>query len=75
MATHPDIHGDCPLRFAPVRAAFAENLQRRDEVGAAVAVVVDGELVVDLWAGHADLARSRPWQRDTIVNVYCAPRA
>jgi len=70
MATHPDIHGDCPLRFAPVRAAFAENLQRRDEVGAAVAVVVDGELVVDLWAGHADLARSRPWQRDTIVNVY-----
>ena len=29
-----------------------------------------GELVVDLWAGHADPARTRPWQRDTIVNLY-----
>jgi CubicO group peptidase (beta-lactamase class C family) len=29
-----------------------------------------GELVVDLWGGHADAAKTRPWQRDTIVNVY-----
>jgi CubicO group peptidase (beta-lactamase class C family) len=70
MAEHPDIHGDCHPRFAPVRVAFAENLQHRDEIGAAVAVVVDGEPVVDLWAGHADLARTRRWERDTLVNVY-----
>src|SRR5215475_575183 len=70
MSSAPSIQGHCQSRFAPVRAAFADNFQRRDEIGAAVAVVVDGELVVDLWAGHADPARTRPWQRDTIVNVY-----
>jgi len=55
-----------------VRFAFracAENFARHGEVGAAVAVAVDGELAVDLWAGHADAARTRPWTRDTIVNV------
>ncbi len=26
--------------------------------------------MVDIWAGHADAQRSRPWQEDTIVNVY-----
>jgi CubicO group peptidase (beta-lactamase class C family) len=39
-------------------------------VGAAVSVTVDGATVVDLWAGYADGQRSRPWERDTIVNVY-----
>ena len=31
---------------------------------------MDGELVVDLWGGHQDIARSTPWQRDTIINVF-----
>jgi len=70
MSSAPRIQGHCDRRFAGVRAAFADNFERRDEIGAAVAVVVEGELVVDLWAGHADLARTRPWERDTIANVY-----
>jgi CubicO group peptidase (beta-lactamase class C family) len=70
MPTEVEIHGHCDPRFAAVREAFAEGFRSRDEVGAAVAVVLDGKLVVDLWAGHADQARTRPWQRDTIVNVY-----
>jgi CubicO group peptidase (beta-lactamase class C family) len=45
-------------------------MRTADELGAAVAVVVDGEPVVDLWGGHADLMRTRPWERDTFVNVY-----
>jgi CubicO group peptidase (beta-lactamase class C family) len=65
-----EIHGHCDDRFAPVRDTFATNFAERDEVGASVSVVLDGEVVVDLWGGHADEARSRPWERDTIVNVY-----
>jgi CubicO group peptidase (beta-lactamase class C family) len=64
------IHGSVDPRFERVRESFAENFRERGEVGAAVAVTVDGATAVDLWAGHADQARSRPWQRDTIVNVY-----
>jgi len=65
-----EIHGFCDERFAPVRAAFEKNMRLGLELGASFALAVGGELQVDLWAGHADLARARPWQRDTIAGVY-----
>jgi CubicO group peptidase (beta-lactamase class C family) len=68
------VGGVCDARFQSVREAFAENFARRGEVGAAVAVTVGGKLVADLWAGHADAARTRPWVRDTIVNVASATK-
>lgn len=63
------IDGTCDAHFAPVREAFAKNFETIGELGASVAVSVDGLAVVDLWAGKADPA-GRPWQRDTIANVY-----
>ena len=65
-----NIEGHCDPRFARVRDVFAENFRTRDEVGASVAVTVDGKSVIDLWGGHADQARTTPWTRDTLVNVY-----
>jgi CubicO group peptidase (beta-lactamase class C family) len=70
MSDRTSVHGECHARFGAVRDVFAANFRDHDEVGAAVAVVLDGAPVVDLWAGHADLARTRPWERETIVNVY-----
>jgi CubicO group peptidase (beta-lactamase class C family) len=64
------IEGFCAPGFEGVRDVFAAAFAAGNEVGAAVAVVVDGEPVVDLWAGYADQARTRPWARDTLVNVY-----
>ncbi len=64
------VHGHCDERFAAVRAVFANNLASGLDVGASFAVTVEGETVVDLWGGWADESRSRPWQKDTIVNVY-----
>lgn len=57
-------------RFAPVRAAFEANLASGADIGAAYCATVEGETVVDLWGGFADPARTRPWEKDTIVNVY-----
>jgi CubicO group peptidase (beta-lactamase class C family) len=65
-----EIHGHCDPRYAAVRDAFAEGFESRNELGAAVAVTHGGEPVVDLWAGHADLARTRPWEADTLAHVY-----
>lgn len=65
-----DIQGFCDSRFAAVRAAFERNFTAHGDVGASFAATVEGEFVVDLWAGHADKARTRPWEEDTIVNVY-----
>ena len=64
-----DLDGTCDERFAAVRDALAESLDN-DDVGASVAVFVDGEPVVDLWGGYADPDRTRPWERDTITNVW-----
>lgn len=67
--------GTCDDRFAAVRDAFAANFAEdaalRD-VGASVAVTVEGELVVDLWGGtvDTDAAQGVPWERDTIINVW-----
>ena len=71
MSEHqPAVDGHCDPRFTAVRSAFEENFRDRDELGAAVTVTVDGETVVDLWGGWADAARTRPWERDTLVNVW-----
>ncbi|MGV9289439.1 serine hydrolase domain-containing protein [Streptomyces sp. NPDC003719] len=71
MAEHEaPVHGRCDARFAAVRTAFEENFREREELGAAVTVTVDGATVVDLWGGWADEARSRPWERDTLVNLW-----
>ncbi|MEU4745623.1 serine hydrolase domain-containing protein, partial [Actinosynnema sp. NPDC023658] len=64
-----EIRGTCDERFGAVRDAFGAALDAHD-VGASVAVHLDGEPVVDLWGGHVDAARTRPWERDTIVNVW-----
>jgi CubicO group peptidase (beta-lactamase class C family) len=68
------VGGVCDARFRAVREAFAGNFARHGEVGAAVAVIVDGKPVVDLWAGYANAARTRRWTRDTIVNVASATK-
>ncbi len=48
---------------------FESHFEQGD-LGACCAVWLDGEPVVDLWAGHRDLARRLPWERDTLVNVW-----
>lgn len=64
------IEGTCDRRFEAVRETFAKNFSTFGETGAAVALTLDGRPVVDLWAGHTDVARTQLWKRDAIVNVY-----
>jgi CubicO group peptidase (beta-lactamase class C family) len=65
-----EIHGTCDPRFKRVQEVFAAHFAQGEETGASLSAVIDGKTVIDLWAGHADAARTRPWQRDSIVNVY-----
>lgn len=65
-----DIDGACAPGFEKVRDAFEQNFAERAEVGAAVAVWVEGDLVVNLWGGSADAAGTRPWQEDTLVSIF-----
>lgn len=69
LKTDAVIHGSCASAFVGVRDAFERNFFSGDEVGAAVAVWVDGTLVVNLWGGWADAAHTRPWRQDTLTTV------
>lgn len=64
------VHGTMKRGFEGVGEAFATTFADGFEVGASVAVVHRGEMVVDIWAGHSDEQRSTDWQEDTIVNVW-----
>lgn len=69
------IAGHCAAGLEPVLEAFADNFAERGEVGAGICVIVGGQVVVDLWGGWADAARTRRWQADTLVDVYSVGKA
>ncbi|MBI2202834.1 MAG: beta-lactamase family protein [Candidatus Rokubacteria bacterium] len=73
--TIPEVHGHCEPAFEPLRSAIGDILAAGSEVGVALAVSVDEQPVVDVWAGHMDAARTRPWRVDTIVNLYSIGKA
>lgn len=65
-----DIQGFCDPRFENVQAVFAENFTEHGDVGASFALTLEGEFLVDIWAGKRNEAATEPWVEDTIVNVY-----
>ena len=65
-----DVQGTCDPRFDGVRTTLAANLDSGADLGASVAVYLHGEPVVDIWGGWADAEKTRPWERDTITNVW-----
>lgn len=70
-----EIHGSCASNFGRVRDAFEGNFAQRGEIGAAVAVWVDGDLVVNLWGGSADAAGARAWRENTLATVLSGSKA
>jgi len=68
------IEGKCEPRFEAVRGALAQNLDSGEELGASLVVDIDGDLVVDMWGGHCDQARTVPWTERTITNVWSSTK-
>lgn len=64
------IDGRCAAGFDRVRDAFERNFTEHGDVGAAVAVWVDGDLVVNLWGGYADVRSRRRWRENTLASVF-----
>ncbi|MFI6498677.1 serine hydrolase domain-containing protein [Nonomuraea typhae] len=65
----------CDPRFSRVHEVFEEQFADGGELGAAFAVYLDGELVVDLWAGVADRRTGRAWEADTPAFAYSCTKA
>lgn len=79
MTDQIDIHGVCAPGFEAVREAFAANFTEApeglNEQAARFSVLVEGEAVVDLWAGYADTARTTPFTDTTLAPVFSTGKA
>src|SRR5580658_4781781 len=69
-SARPAIGGRHDPRFSAVSDEFVANFAERGETGAAVCVLVDGKVVADMMGGWRDANRTKPWQQDTLVNVF-----
>jgi CubicO group peptidase (beta-lactamase class C family) len=65
-----EIHGVCADQFTAVRDALARNLDSAEELGASLVLDIDGDIVIDVWGGFRDQARTIPWSERTITNVW-----
>ena len=57
-----ETHGHFDEKFAAVRDAFERNFSVKDDIGASFAVTIEGEPVIDIWAGHRDAAKTLDWE-------------
>ena len=66
----PIVNGFCDPAFAVVREAFINNFVEHNEIGASVCIAEAGRVVVDLWGGYANIARTQLWNEDQLVNAF-----
>ena len=62
--------GSCDKRFEPLKAMLEANIESGAECGLSFVIDIDGKNVLDVYGGYRDAARTKPWEKDTIVNVW-----
>jgi CubicO group peptidase (beta-lactamase class C family) len=65
----------CPAQFDPVRDIFDAALAGGSELGARFTVTIEGEVVLDLYGGFADRARTTAFDAQTLTPVFSTTKA
>jgi CubicO group peptidase (beta-lactamase class C family) len=69
------VNGKVDESFEPVVETFIEGFDAGRDVGASLAVFLDGDLIVDLWAGHRDRKKTTLWDADTLCCMFSVSKA
>lgn len=64
------VQGTTTEKFEGLVDHLEKSLASGADLGASIAVYHHEELVADLWGGYRDEAKTTPWDRDTLVNVW-----
>ncbi len=64
------LNGKTDDRFDSLSQILADQLEVGYDLGASMAVAVEGEIVLDVWGGWADEEKTKPWEADTVTNVW-----
>ncbi|RVX65944.1 hypothetical protein B0A52_09829 [Exophiala mesophila] len=68
------LKGKTDPRFKKVLDVLEANIGSGEELGASLVINIDGDVVVDVYGGYVDVDRSKPWDKDTIVNVWSSTK-
>jgi CubicO group peptidase (beta-lactamase class C family) len=69
------IKGYCHEDFQEVAETFTQNFEKYEEIGSSLCVVVDGEITVDLWAGHKNKERTNEWNEKTLSVAFSSTKS
>src|SRR5262249_48765565 len=64
------VQGSCDAKFKGLSEVFAAQIESGEDLGASLALTIDGEMLVDQWGGWFDEGKTKSWEHDTIVNVW-----
>jgi CubicO group peptidase (beta-lactamase class C family) len=67
--------GYCHEDFSEVQRIFNHNFDKYKEIGSSLCVIVDGEIVVDIWAGHKNKNKTEEWSKDTLSIAFSSTKA
>ena len=67
--------GICHEDFSEVQRIFNHNFSKYEEIGSSLCVIVDGEIVVDIWAGHKNKNKTEEWSKDTLSIAFSSTKA
>jgi len=65
-----ETYGTCDPTFNAVRELLAQQVANGSEVGVSICVNINRKDVLDIWSGHADLERTKPWDKDTLTPAW-----
>ncbi|KAF3051214.1 hypothetical protein E8E11_005636 [Didymella keratinophila] len=69
-----EVNGACNSRFTAVKDLLQAKIDADEEPGASLVININGENVVDICGGYADLSKSKPWEENTLTNVWSSSK-
>ena len=68
------VEGYCNAPFEKLKELLEARIANGEELGASMVLNIDGKNVVDIWGGHADEEKTKPWDSDTITAVWSSTK-
>ncbi|KAF2420746.1 beta-lactamase [Tothia fuscella] len=68
------VNGYCDPKFEKVKTLLEDSIESDKELGASISLNIDGKTVIDIYGGYADFDKSKPWEKDTIVNIFSSTK-
>ena len=67
--------GYCHEEFLEVEKLFNNNFNKYSEIGSSLCVIIEGEIVIDIWAGYKNKDKTEEWSENTLSIAFSSTKA